>query len=63
MGHKDILCHICINLYYRRGVLKSTVKHLLSKQIQQDIFWAFQTGGCLLLHESSEGMHELSALL
>ena len=29
-----------------------TVKPVLSDHIQQDIFWAFQTGGCLLLNES-----------
>ena len=26
---------------------------VLSDQIKQDLFLAFQTGGCLLLHESS----------
>ena len=26
---------------------------MLRDHIQQDIFWAFQTGGCVLLHESS----------
>ena len=31
----------------------STVKPVLSDHIKQDIFLAFQTGGCLLLHESS----------
>ena len=34
-------------------VIGSTVKHVLSNHIKQDIFLAFQTGGCLLLHESS----------
>ena len=31
----------------------STVKPVSSDYIKQDIFLAFQTGGCLLLHESS----------
>ena len=30
-----------------------TVKPVLSSHIKHDIFLAFQTGGCLLLHESS----------
>ena len=30
-----------------------TVKPVLSDHIQQGIFLAFQTGGCLLLYESS----------
>ena len=30
-----------------------TVKPVLSNHINPDIFLAFQTGGCLLLHESS----------
>ena len=30
-----------------------TVKPVLSDHIKQDIFLAFQTGGCLLLHKSS----------
>ena len=34
-------------------VAKITVKPVLSDHIKQDIFLAFQTGGCLLLHESS----------
>ena len=33
--------------------ITSTVKTVLSNHIKQDIFLAFQTGGCLLLHESS----------
>ena len=33
--------------------VRNTVKPVLSNHIQQDIFFAFQTGGCLLLHESS----------
>ena len=28
------------------------VKHVLSDHINQDIFLAFHSGGCLLLHES-----------
>ena len=32
---------------------ESTVKPVVSDNIQEDIFWAFQTGCCLLLHESS----------
>ena len=48
------------------------VKHVIINHIKQDIFLAFQTGGCLLLHESSaessclllhESSAELSALL
>ena len=31
----------------------NTIKPVLSDHIQQDIFLAFQIGGCLLLHESS----------
>ena len=31
----------------------TTVKPVLSDHIKQEIFLAFQTGGCLLLHESS----------
>ena len=30
-----------------------TVKPVLSDHIKQDMFLTFQTGGCLLLHESS----------
>ena len=30
-----------------------TVKPVLSDHIKQDMFLAFQTGGCLLLHEST----------
>ena len=41
-----------------------TVKPALSDHIKQDRFWAFQTDGCLLLHErSAESLQELSALL
>ena len=41
-----------------------TVKPVLSNHIKQDIFLAFQTGGCLLLNESSaESSYELSVLL
>ena len=29
----------------------TTVKPVLSDHIQQYIFWAFQTGGCLLLYD------------
>ena len=32
---------------------KTTVKPVLSYHIKHDIFLAFQTGGCLMLHESS----------
>ena len=45
---------------------KDTVKPVISDHIKQDIFLAFRTGGCFLLHESSAEkliMHELSALL
>ena len=31
----------------------NTVRPVLSDHIKQDIFLAFQSGGCLLLHESS----------
>ena len=34
-------------------LLTCTVKPVLSDHIKQDIFLDFQTGGCLLLHESS----------
>ena len=37
-----------------------TVKPALSDHIKQDIFLAFQTGGCLLLHESSSEAHSFS---
>ena len=40
--------------------LVCTVKPVMRDHIKQDIFLAFQTGGCLLLHESSA---ESSALL
>ena len=40
--------------------LASAVKPVISDRIKQDIFLAFQTGNCLLLHESSA---ESSALL
>ena len=30
-----------------------TIKPVSSNHIQQNKFWAFQTGGCLLLYESS----------
>ena len=32
--------------------LPNTVKPVLSDHMKQDICFAFQTGGCLLLHES-----------
>ena len=32
---------------------QSTMKAVLSNHIKQDTFFTFQTGGCLLLHESS----------
>ena len=32
---------------------RSKVKPALSDHIKQDIFLAFQAGGCILLHESS----------
>ena len=35
-------------------IFSNTVKPVLS-DIKQDIFLAFQTGGCLLLHKSSAG--------
>ena len=42
-----------------------TVKPVLSDHIKQDIFLAFQTDGCLLVHESSSesSARELSILL
>ena len=47
--------------------LPYTTKPVLSDYIKQYIFLAFQTVGCLLLHESSADisciLHELSALL
>ena len=42
----------------------NAVKRVLRDHIKQDIFLAFQTGGCLLLHErSAESSLELSLLL
>ena len=41
---------------------KSTVKPVLSDHIKQDIFLAFQTGGCLLPHESSAESYFHSAI-
>ena len=35
------------------ALIQKTVKPVLSDHIKQDIFLAFQTGGCLLLHEST----------
>ena len=35
---------------------------MFSDHIKQDMFLAFQTGGCLLVHKTSADMHELSAL-
>ena len=35
------------------NTLLIAVKPMLSDHVQQDICWAFQTGGCLLLYESS----------
>ena len=40
------LCFIFVTLY-------CTVEPVLTDQIKQDIYFAFQTGGCLLLNESS----------
>ena len=34
-------------------IVTFTVKPVFSDHIKQDLFWGFQTGGCLLLHESS----------
>ena len=42
--------------------LYCTVKPVLSNHIKQYIFLAFQTGGCLLLHESSAESSCLSFL-
>ena len=39
-----------------------TVKPVLSDHIKQDIFLAFQTGGCLLLYESSSSALLYSAV-
>ena len=36
-----------------QNLFTTTVKPVLSNHTKQDIFLAFQTGGCLLLHESS----------
>ena len=41
----DQVCNVCHCVY--------TIKLVLSEHIKQDIFLAFQAGGCLLLHESS----------
>ena len=48
-----IICKICIQCLVRYGQNLDVVKPVLSDHIEQDIFLAFQTGGCLLLHESS----------
>ena len=49
-----------VQFYFNNVVhLDSTVKPVLSDYIKQDMLLAFQVGGCLLLHESSE----LSTLL
>ena len=40
---------LCLSYYW----YKYTVKPVLRHHIKQDIFLAFQTGGCLLLHEGS----------
>ena len=39
-----------LNLQWCRNILKQTYSQT---SVKQDIFWAIQTGGCLLLHESS----------
>ena len=39
-----------------------TVKPVLSDHIKQDIFLGFQTGGSLLLHESSAESSSMSFL-
>ena len=42
--HKPVVIRTRLELY--------TVKPVLSDHRKQDVFLAFQTGGCLLLHES-----------
>ena len=41
----------------------NTVKPLLSDHIKHDIFLAFQTGGCILLNESSAESSGMSSAL
>ena len=61
---KDKFSCVAAHLLTHTSFTLTTVKPVLSEHIKQDIFWAFQTGGCLLLHESSaESSHGLSALL
>ena len=48
-----IICVICIQCLVWCGQNLDVVKPVLSNHIKQDIFLAFQTCGCLLLHESS----------
>ena len=43
-------------------IIVGTVKPVFSDHIKQDIFLAFQTGGCLSLHESSAESSCLSLL-
>ena len=47
--------HFTVTTAFHFGVqtFKKTVKPVFSDHIKQDIFLAFQAGGCLLLHESS----------
>ena len=47
----EYLCKLLI--YPFLIYLSYTVKPVLNNHIKQDIFLAFQTGGCLLLHGSS----------
>ena len=41
------------SIYLFTHKIYSTVKPVLSDYVKEDIFLAFQTDGCLLLHESS----------
>ena len=52
---KTLLKDIGINTLVQNLTTKIqyTVKPVLRDHIKQDIFLAFQTGSCLLLHESS----------
>ena len=47
-------------LQYELVFSLSTVKPVLSDHLQQDIVLAFQTGGCLLLHEGSAESSSMS---
>ena len=47
------VCTVCPDLSVRKLKVFTVVKPVLSDHIKQDKYLAFQTGGCLLLHELS----------